>query len=252
MLDDRPGSRAEVSLARPGPLRVYAHVRGSTDPADLTGLRVLLATDLLTRAAELGGLQVLGTRAFAGQRAAVESAAVALDIRPPALPAADLAEAWPGGPADVHITDDAAPGMDNRPGIVVRVAAARLAQDASPAEATADVLGGHDPLAVRLALMSLARHQPAVLTSGTLADAARTLDGWRRRVAHWAESPSAAIPAPIAATLRTAFESQDITAVLTLLSGLADDEAMSTGARFETFVYADRVLSLDLPRHIGR
>lgn len=62
MLDDRPGSRAAVSLARPGPLRMYAHVRASVDAADLTGLRALLVADLLARAAELGGLQVLPAR----------------------------------------------------------------------------------------------------------------------------------------------------------------------------------------------
>ena len=41
MLDDRPGSHAVVSVARPGPLRVYAHVQAGTDAADLSGLRVL-------------------------------------------------------------------------------------------------------------------------------------------------------------------------------------------------------------------
>ena len=59
MLDDRPGSRAAVSIARPGPLLVCAHVRATADAADLTGLRVLLTADLLFRAAEVGGLQVL-------------------------------------------------------------------------------------------------------------------------------------------------------------------------------------------------
>jgi hypothetical protein len=37
-----------------------------------------------------------------------------------------------------------------------------------------------------------------------------------------------------------------------LLNGLAADEAVLPGSRFETFVYADRVLGLDLPRDIGR
>lgn len=255
VLDDRPGSHAVVSLPRPGPLRVYAHVRASADAADLTGLRVLLTADLLFRAAELGGLQVLATRAFAGEpagQAVAERAAVALGAYPPALPAAGLAEAWQGGPDDVHVADDDAAGPDDRSGILVRVAVARLAQDAIPGDATAGMLGGHDPLAVRLALMSLPRHQPAELTAGELADAARTLGEWRRQVARWAESPSAAIPPPVAAEVRAAFESQDIIAVLALLSGLAADETVPPGARFETFVYADRVLSLDLPRDIGR
>ena len=255
VLDDRPGSHPAVSLARPGPLRMYVHVRASADPADLTGLRVLLTADLLFSAAELGGLQVLATRVFSGDPAGrdlVERAAAAAGVHPPAGPAADLAKAWPGGPSDVHVADDSAAGPDDRSGILVRAAAARLARDACPGDATGATLGGNDPLAVRFALMSLPRQQPAELTAGILAGAARTLGEWRRQVARWAESPSSAIPAPVAATLQSAFESQDIIAVLALLSGLAADETARPGARFETFVYADRVLGLDLPRDIGR
>jgi len=256
VVDDRPGSQAEVSVAGLGPLRVYAHVRAA---ADLTGLRVLLVTDLLARAGELGGLQVLTTRAFTGERAvvpAVEDAATALGIRPPVLPDADLdfAGAWPGGPAVVHVVDDDAIGDDNRSGILIHAAAARLAQDAAarPGGTAAGMLGGHDPLAVRLALISLPRRQPAELTAGQLADAAQTLSEWRRRVARWAEAPSGAIPKPVAETFRAAFGSLDIAAVLALLRSLAADETVPAGPRFETFLYADRVLGLDLPRDIGR
>jgi hypothetical protein len=255
VLDDRPGSHAAFSVARPGPLRVYAHVRASADAADLTGLRVLLTADLLVRAAELSGLQVLAMWAFTGVpagQAEVERAAAALGIHPPVLPAADLARASPGGPAVVHVADDGATGQDDRSGILIRAAAARLAQDAGPGDATGGTPGGHDPLAVRLALMSLPRHQPAELTAGQLAEAAQTLGEWRRRVARWAESPSGAIPAPIAAAVRTAFGNLDIAAVLALLRGLAPDETVPPGPRFEAFVYADRVLGLDLPRDIGR
>jgi len=255
VLDDRPGSQAAVSVARPGPLRVYAHVRASADAADLTGLRVLLTADLLVRAAELGGLQVLAMWTFTGEsawQAAAERAAADLGIHPPALPAAELAKAWPGGPADVHVAEDDAVGQGDRSGILVRAAAARLAPDVRPGGADASTLGSHDPLAVRLALMSLPRHQPTELTADELAGAAQTLDEWRRRVARWAESPSGAIPEPVAATLRAAFGNLDISTVLALLSDLAADETVRPGPRFETFVYADRVLGLDLPRDIGR
>jgi hypothetical protein len=37
-----------------------------------------------------------------------------------------------------------------------------------------------------------------------------------------------------------------------LLHGLAHDDSVPAGAKFETFVYADRVLGLDLPSEIGR
>jgi hypothetical protein len=255
VVDDRPGSQAEVSVAGLGPLRVYAHVRADADAADLTGLRVLLVADLLARAGELGGLQVLTTRAFTGEPAgvaSVEHAATALGIHPPVLPAADFAEEWPGGTADVHVADDDAISDDNRSGILIHAAAARLAKDARPDGAAAGMLGGHDPLAVRLALISLPRRQPAELTAGQLADAAQALSEWRRRVARWAEAPSGAIPAAAAATVRAAFGNLDTVAVLALLRSLAADETVPAGPRFETFVYADRVLGLDLPRDIGR
>jgi hypothetical protein len=228
-------------------------VRASEDAADLTGLRVLLTADLLVRAAELGGLQVLTMRTFTGEparRAAVERAAVALGVHPPGLPAAELARAWPGGPADVHVADDDAD--QGRGGTLVRASAARLAPGTRPGGATLSTPGGDDPLAVRLALMSVPRHQPTELTAGLLADAARTLGEWRHHVAGWAQFPSGAIPAPVAATLRTAFDSLDIAAVLGLLSSLAADDTRPPGPRFEAFVYADRVLGLDLPREIGR
>jgi hypothetical protein len=253
--DDRPGSHAAVSLARPGPLRVYAHVRPGADAADLSGLRVLLTADLLFRVAELSGLQVLAAWEFTGDLAgkdAAERAAAALGVHPPALPAAGPARARPGGPAGVHVADDGAVGTDNRGGALIRAAAARLARDTGPGDAATGLPGGRDPLAVRLALMAVPRRQPAELTAAKLDGAAHTLGQWRYRVARWAESPSGAIPEPAAATLRAAFANLDTAAVLALLSGLADDKTMAPGPRFETFLYADRVLGLDLPRDIGR
>jgi hypothetical protein len=255
VLDDRPGSRAAVSIARPGPLLVCAHVRATADAADLTGLRVLLTADLLFRAAEIGGLQVLVTRAFTGEiagEADVERAAAALGVHPPVLPAADLAGAWPGGMAVVHVADDSAPGEGDHGGILIRAAAARLAKDARPGDAAAGALGGQDPLAVRLALMSVPRHQPAELTAGVLTGTTQTLGEWRRRVAKWAESPSGAMPQSTTATLREAVGNLDTIAVVALLNSLAADETVLPGPRFETFVFADRLLGLNLPRDIGR
>ena len=255
MVDDRPGSHAAVTLTRPGPLRVCAHVRASADAADLTGLRVLLVADLLTRAAEVRGLQVLSTRAFTGEpagQALVERAADALGVYPPVLRAAAPATGRAGGPADVHVADDAAPGEDDLGGILLRTAAARLAHDAGAGSAVTGMPSGHDPLAVRLALMSVPRRQPAELTADDLAGAAQTLGEWRHRVARWAESPSGAIPKSAVGTVQLASGDLDIGAVLALLSGLAADETVPPGPRFETFVYADRVLGLDLPRDIGR
>jgi hypothetical protein len=255
VVDDRPGLRGALSIARPGPLLVYAHVRASADAADLTGLRVLLTADLLSRAAESSGLQVLATTAFTGDSAGpagVERAAAALGIQPSVLPAAGLAEVWPNGVAVVHVADEGTPAADDYGGVLIRAAAARLARDAGQGQAAKDTLGGQDPLAVRLALMSLPRRRATELTASTLADATRTLSEWRRRVAKWAESPSGAIPGPTAATVRAAFGNLDTVTVVGLLEGLAADETVPPGRRFEAFVYADRVLGLDLARDIGR
>jgi hypothetical protein len=255
VLDDRPGSHAVLSLARPGPLRVCAHVRATADAADLTGLRVLLMADLLARAAELRGLQVLTTRVFTGEparQAAVERAADVAGVHPPVLTAAASSLAWPGGPAHVHVADDHAADKDDRSGILIRAATARLAQDACLDDAGTGMLGGHDPLAVRFALMSRPRQQPTELTAAGLADATQTLGEWRHQVAVWAESPSRRIPEPIATTVRVAFDTLDTVAALSLLGALAADETVPPGARFEAFVYTDRVLGLDLPRDIGR
>jgi len=254
VLDDRPGSHAEVSFARPGPLRLYVHVHASTDAADLTGLRVLLVADLLFRAAEVGGLQVLATRVFTGEaaaQAAMERAADALGVNPPALPAAP-GVAWPGGQSGVHVADETAVNEDDHSGILVRTAAARMTGHAFRDGATAGLPAGLDPLAVRFALMSVPRQQPAEITAATLGDAARTLNEWRHRVAGWAEFPSHRIPEPVQAAFMSAFSSLDAVAVLSSLSRLMADETMPPGARFEASVYADRVLGLDLPRDIGR
>jgi len=245
LFDARSGSYAEIRSARPGLLRVCAHVAGAAGGTDITWLRVLLVADLLARAAELHHLQVLTVLAHPGQAPgpAAERAAGALGIRPPAA-RASLPEAHtsPGGPIDVHV--DTVEGGQS--GLVARVGTARLRG--------ADVLAGPGdyPLAVRLALISLPYHQPADLSEDVLASAQETIAHWRRQVAGWAESPSRPVPARIAETLRAAFGGLDTAAALALLRDLAPDADVPAGAKFETFVYADRVLGLDLPRDIGR
>jgi hypothetical protein len=218
----------KVRPARPGLLRVCAHVTGAPD---LTGLRILLVCDLLLRAAELRRLQVITVLASEGETAELERAADALGIHPPA------ARARPGqcGPADVHL---AAHDADSGGGLVVRVGAARGPQ-------------GDDPLAVRLALIELPWHEPADLTEAALAGARETLRQWRRLVAEWARSPSRPMPPTVAEQIKAALGDLDTVSVLALLRDLASDESVPPGARFETFVYADRVLALELPREIG-
>ena len=111
---------------------------------------------------------------------------------------------------------------------------------------------GRDPLAARLALMSFPISLAAGVTAEALDRAGETLRSWRRQVARWAESPSRPVPVPIAEAARAAFSDLDTAAALALLRGLPPDASVPAGAKFETFVYADRILGLDLAREVGR
>jgi hypothetical protein len=109
-----------------------------------------------------------------------------------------------------------------------------------------------DPLAVRLALMMFSSDELADLTGGGLARADATLADWRRRVAKWAQFPSRPVPANLADAVRAGFDDLGTVSLIALLCDLATDDGVPAGARFETFLYADRVLGLELPRDIGR
>lgn len=250
LLDAYTHSYDEVRPARSGLLLVCAQVPGAAEAAELTGPRVLLLADLLVRVAELGKLQVFYVLASDGQQPALERAIDALSIHPPAARASSAeAQAALGGRIDVRLAGHGAPADDRLSGVVVPVGAARVHQEAGT---VADLLAGDEPLAVRLALLSFPYHQPADLTEEMLAQACTTIWDWRLQVAQWAESPSRPVPAKIAETVRSAFGDLDTVSPLALLQGLAADPDVPAGAKFETFLYADRVLGLDLPRDIGR
>jgi hypothetical protein len=258
LLDARTGSHAEVKLARPGVLRVCAHIRQAPPEAGLTTLRVLLAADLLARVAELGGLQVLTALAAedpaAGPASALERDAGALGIHPPtARTTSRDAPSSLGGPIDVHlVTRDVGwdLGLDGLAAVVDAAYLGRAGGRAGAVGLPADP--GRDPLAVRLALMSFPIYLAARVTGDALDRAGETLGSWRRQVAVWAESPSRPIPAPIAEAVRAAFSELDTAGTLALLRGLAPDASVPAGAKFEAFVYADRILGVDLAREVGR
>jgi hypothetical protein len=100
--------------------------------------------------------------------------------------------------------------------------------------------------------MSFPYHQPAGLAADQLAEAGGTVALWRRQVAEWAELPSRPIPARTAETVHAAFDNLDTARALALLRGLALDPSVPAGAKFETFLYADRILGLDLAGEIGQ
>jgi hypothetical protein len=257
LTDARTDSRTEVRPARRGVLRVCAHAPRATSRSDITALRVLLVADLLARAAGLRGLQVLTALDLTGsspeRAAATEADAGALGIHPPAAQAScHDAPSSLGGPVDVHLVSQGVhvdPGQD---GLPVSVGAAQL--DRADSGAGGGLLTRHrdNPLAVRLALMSFPVDRPAVLTDDELVRADETLAYWRERVGQWAESPSRPVPAGIAETVRAASAGLDTVSALAILHGLPADASVPAGAKFEAFVYADRILGLDLARDIGR
>jgi hypothetical protein len=241
LLDAETGSYAQVRPIRPGVLRVCAHVPATAGPSDLTGVRVLLVADLLTRAAELRRLQVLTALTSDGETPhAVEAAAGTLGIHPPVARATpEEAETALGGPIDVYLASD---GLTTKTGLVARVGGAHGNLVA-------------DPLALRFALLSVPWSEPVDVTAAAQAAAQDTLKDWRRRVAEWARSPSGPIPPRLADKVRTALDDLDTVSALALLRGLAaddTDDTVSPGTRFETFVYVDRLLGLELPRDIGK
>ena len=56
----------------------------------------------------------------------------------------------------------------------------------------------------------------------------------------------------LAQAAQAAFGDLDTASAIALLRGLAHDDEVQAGAKFETFLYVDRILGLDLPREIGK
>ena len=112
---------------------------------------------------------------------------------------------------------------------------------------------GLDPLALRLAFSEHRYRQQMNLTWSTLEAADATVRRWRQRVAEWANSPSRPMCAQYVADFLGAFDDDlDTPAALRVLRSLEKDGEIPPGAKFETFVYADHLLGLDLARDIGR
>lgn len=224
-----------------GPLRICAHVPQAEGPGDLTGLRVLLAADVLARVVELRGRAVL-----TGRTGPQVPDAAALGIHPADAEGTpqEIADAL-GGPPAVHLSSRAYEGGG---GASVRIA--RAARETDGARQREDKDGG--ALAVRLLLLDRPYHEPVTVTAEAVEGAGLLLARWRRAVAGWAEEPSKPLVADLVRTARDGLEdSLDTAAVLRLLGELAADTGVPAGARFETFARLDRVLGLELTREIG-
>jgi cysteinyl-tRNA synthetase len=112
---------------------------------------------------------------------------------------------------------------------------------------------GYDPLALRLFFLTGRYRQQMNLTWDALAAADRRLRRWRSKVAEWAEQPSTAMCADYVERLRAAFDDDlDSPTALVALGELEKDTGIPPGAKFETFVWIDRILGLDLARDVGK
>ena len=255
--DDRTGSYAELAAKPSVPLRVCIHGPSDWTLSGLADLRVLLVADVLTRIAELHGLQVVAVLAAASlPPGAFDQNASALGIHPPAACVSpEEAEALLGGSAHVHVARNTAGLGDRGDGMHIGVGPVK---DLKPedgdraAERQASGGNGCDLLALRLALLSRSHRQPVKLTQAVLADAAESVGRWRRRVAEWAGEPSKPIPAEAAAKIRNAFDDDlNTVAALDMLRSMESGQDVPAGAKFETFLFVDRVLGLELAREIG-
>ena len=109
-----------------------------------------------------------------------------------------------------------------------------------------------DLLTLRLTMLSCPYREPVRLTPAALVDAAVLAGRWRRRMAEWAGQPSKPIPAEAASVIRGAFDDDlDTVAAVDLLRSVESRPDVPAGAKFETFLFVDRVLGLKLPREVG-
>jgi hypothetical protein len=259
--DPTTESFREVLLRRPGLIEVCAHVRrAQTRALDLTALRIMLVADLIARVAELNGIQ-----AFTAHFESVEDstgnhafglAPESLGIHPPAPSAGveDGLRAHCDGPADVHVIGPyARPPISGGMTTAVGTTHGDETGDedgALAAEVTSE--RGGDPLAVRVALSSIPYFQNADIRAETLTSALDRLGWWRHQVALWAESPSRPVPSSLKTKFHEFFDRLAIWSVMELLNEFADKTDVPPGAKFEAFVFADRVLGLDLARSVGQ
>lgn len=241
LYEPQNGTVSPLVPARAGQLRTW------TAGADggLTGLRCYLLADLVRRVGEQHRLLVSSWHAGSGDEQALGAEWAALNIHPltPLV--------TPPDPPDLGI----GAGPAGTAGRWLTAAPVRLAGAEAAGSSWADACGerGLDPLALRLALLQRPYRQAAELGWDDVAAAGQLLQLWREQVADWANSPSKPMCAQYLADIKTAFDSDlDTVAALQQVAALAGDEGIPPGSRFETFVYTDHLLGLDLARDIGR
>lgn len=226
--------------------------------AGLGQLRGYLAADLLRRYSERTGLAPSVVDLLPDREASLRAACGRLNIHPPGhtmtppFGADQLAGQFPDGIREpvfdvgVRVTaEPAGPAVGGLAGHWLEV------PDAGPAPGGEPMELGEEPLAVRMNLM---RHRwDEELKAGLSPSDDDELARWRELVARWARSPSGAMSRRHADAITAAFaDGLGTPSALRELAGLAGDESVPDGVKFETFAAADRLLGLDLARDVGR
>ncbi len=244
LTDGRTGSLTEL---RAGLIRVAVHLSGAGGHIGPADQRALLAYDILRRTAELRGGLVTAAAVLPEPRGelltTLATTSRVLGVYPmAAVPITELVTAL-GGPATVELFADGAAGQLQDG--VIHLYAGRTTL---PEEDNLPV----DPLAVRLVMLESRYQERLTCHREQLIDANMAIDRWRRRVADWAEHPSAPVPVELRQSALAALcEDLNTPAIVDLLRRTEQDSGMAHGAKFETFAYLDRVLALELTRDIG-
>jgi hypothetical protein len=246
--DGRTGRLVDVPAVRGGllTLRVRPACDGGT--AGVGDVRTLLVADVLLRAVEADGAQVMHDVVLPPldpeEAAVLDRARSALGLHPPS---------GGFGPARVEVVGGAPDDGDDG---AVRVTVGPVRPDGTallPGDGDEDADDPAGPLALRLALLAHPHQAPVSVTEPGLAEAARTLRTWRRHVARWADTPSRPVPDGVLRRYRTAIaEDLGTPAALDVLRHIEAATDIPDGAKFETFAHADRILGLELTRDIGR
>jgi hypothetical protein len=214
--------------------------------------RALLVADVLTRALELRGAQVVLTHVTADsdplRLAESDGLGKALGLHPPAARIGTAPDAASITGQDIVVAGDLVPLPPEAAGVRVQVGWAALPGPLLDFAAS----NGIDPLAIRSALLVRPRHEPQTLHEHDCLSAFSALKRWRRLVADWAIDPSRPIPAAVRQRADACLDDDlDVAGLMSVLTDVEADPGPATGAKFETFVYLDRVLGLDLARHVG-
>lgn len=242
-----------VAISRGATYRAQVDVcAASSQPLD--SARLLLTADVVRRVVEdhCAGqmwLAVVADRVDANSP--VRHCSRALGVREPAVwvNTPDRAQLALNGPPQIVVqpADQPVAAMTSRPAVL------GVGSATTPRQSSVGLFEDFEATVIRLALLRFTWRDPASLSNARLQRAEQTLERWRGKVADWADMPAAPMSARVVDGIRTALASDfDTATALMLLHRLETDLAVESGSKFETFMYADRVLGLDLAHLVGR